>query len=85
MTDTRISVYIPSHNYGKYLGEAIESVLRQTVDDWELLVIDDGSTDNTQEVMNLYKSHPKIQLFQTNGIGLPAVCNLALKTRKENT
>ena len=55
MSDIEISVYMPSHNYGAYLESAIESVLRQTFDSWELLVIDDNSSDNTAEVMSLYK------------------------------
>ena len=78
MGKPRITVYIPSHNYGRFLGEAIESVLRQSVGDWELFLIDDGSTDNTSAVMKLYEGHPKIRLFFTGGIGLTAVCNLAL-------
>ena len=43
-----ITVYVVSHNYGHFLIDAIESVLRQTFEDWELLLINDGSTDNTQ-------------------------------------
>jgi glycosyltransferase involved in cell wall biosynthesis len=78
VTQPRISVYVPSHNYGRYLGEAIDSVLRQTVDDWELILIDDGSEDETPEVMNLYRGHPRISLHRTERIGLPAVCNFAL-------
>jgi glycosyltransferase involved in cell wall biosynthesis len=78
MTEPRISVYLPSRNYGRFLGEAVDSVLRQTVDDWELIVIDDGSTDDTAEVMNHYRGHPKISLHRTEGIGLAAVCNFAL-------
>ncbi len=74
-----ITVYIASHNYGSYLQTAIESVLRQTVDGWELLVINDNSTDNTEEVMDLYCGDPRVRCFTTGGIGLPAVCNLALR------
>ncbi|MCO6430169.1 MAG: glycosyltransferase [Deltaproteobacteria bacterium] len=74
-----ISVYIASHNYGKFLTQAIESVLRQSFDNWELLIIDDNSVDNTQEVMNRYRGDQRIRLFTTEGIGLHGVCNLALK------
>jgi len=79
MPAPRITVYVPSRNYGRFLSDAIESVLRQTVDDWELMVIDDGSTDDTSEVMQLYRGHPKISLHRTEGIGLTSVCNFALK------
>ena len=74
----KVTVYIPSHNYGRFLACAIDSVLRQSFDDWELLVIDDGSTDETTEVLQLYSGHPQISLHSTSGIGLPAVCNYAL-------
>lgn len=78
----KATVYIASHNYGKYLQEAIESVLRQSVDGWELLVIDDASTDNTGDIINLYQGDDRIRTYRTEGIGLPAVCNLALKEAK---
>lgn len=79
-----ITVYIVSHNYGKFLERAIESVLKQTVDNWELLIFNDNSSDNTEEVMKLYASDPRIKLFNTLGVGLPAVCNLALREAKGN-
>ena len=66
-------------NYGRFLGEAIESVLRQHYDDWELLLIDDDSTDDTEHVMRLYAGDSRVRIFKTEGIGLPAVCNLALQ------
>lgn len=78
MQSPKFTVYIPSHNYGRFLSEAIESVLRQSVRDWELFVIDDGSSDDTLAVMKLYEAHPQIRLFSSGGIGLTAVCNLAL-------
>lgn len=74
----RITVYMPCHNYGRFLADAIDSVLRQTIDDWELIVIDDGSTDETPRVMDRYRGHPQIRLFTTAGIGLPAVSNFAI-------
>lgn len=45
-----ISVIIPSYNYAKYLPEAITSVAKQTYGDWELVVVDDGSTDKSAKV-----------------------------------
>lgn len=75
----KISVYVVSHNYGRFLGDAIESVLRQHYENWELLLIDDGSSDHTPEVMQLYVNDPRVRVFKTPGIGLPAAANLALR------
>lgn len=78
-SNPKITVYIPCHNYGSFLEQSVESVLRQTYDDYEILIIDDGSRDNTQEVIDLYRHVPNIRCFRTEGVGLPSVCNLALK------
>ncbi len=74
----KYSIYIVSHNYGHYVEKAIESVFEQTETNWELLLIDDGSTDNTSEIFKKYENDTKIRTFNTNGIGLNAVCNFAL-------
>ena len=71
--DKLITVYIPSHNYGMYLDKAVKSILSQTYNNWELLIINDGSTDNTSEIMLKYQDNPKIELVNSNGIGLPTV------------
>ena len=47
----RVSVIIPTHNRAGLLREAVESVLAQTVHDWELIVVDDASTDETPDVV----------------------------------
>ncbi len=78
----KITVYVPSHNYGQYVEAAIESVLRQTYEDWELILINDGSSDKTSEIFQNYQGHPKIRLFETDSIGLPSVCNLAVQEAK---
>ncbi len=53
----RVSVIIPTYNSAHFLGQAIESVLEQTYRDWELIVVDDGSVDNTPDVVAHYDHH----------------------------
>ena len=81
-TEVKITVYIASHNYGHFLKEAIESVLNQSVDNWELILINDNSSDNTRDLMDMYADHDRISVFHTDGIGLPGVANLALNNAK---
>ena len=46
---------MPNHNYAKYIDEAVESIKKQSFEDWELIIIDDGSTDNSREILEKYK------------------------------
>lgn len=79
MIQPKVTVYIPSKNYGRFLFDAIESVMRQTMENWELLLIDENSTDNTREIIQRYEGDERVRLFSTAGIGLHGVGNLALK------
>lgn len=54
MQQPKISVCIPTYNYGRYISEAIESVLNQSFTDFELLVADDSSSDSTDEILQKY-------------------------------
>lgn len=49
-----ISVVVPLYNYARYIGENIQSILNQTISDWELIIVDDCSTDNPQEVIHKF-------------------------------
>ena len=72
-------MYIPTRNYGRFINAAIQSVLKQTMDDWELIVIDDGSTDNTSEMLAPFRTHPKIRIFEQENRGLGFTNNIALR------
>jgi glycosyltransferase involved in cell wall biosynthesis len=64
-----VSVLLPSYNYERYLPEAIGSIIRQTYRNWELIVCDDGSSDNSRAVVSRYSNQdPRIRLIcQPNG------------------
>lgn len=69
MPDPLISVIIPAYNCAHYLGEAIDSVLTQDYPRLEVIVVDDGSSDNTQAVLDHYQADVS-RLYQDNqGIG----------------
>ncbi len=77
-----VSVIIPCYNYGKYVEEAIDSVLNQTFQNLEIIVVDDGSTDHDtiQILDNLNK--PKTKLIRTTNQKLPAARNNGIKSAK---
>jgi glycosyltransferase involved in cell wall biosynthesis len=50
----RLTVHVPCHDYGRFLGQALDSLLAQTSTDWEAIVIDDASTDDTAQVVARY-------------------------------
>jgi len=54
ITMPKISILLPTYNGGLYIEEAIKSVLGQTYQDWELLILDDASTDNTEQISTRY-------------------------------
>ncbi|GAA3367977.1 hypothetical protein GCM10020367_64400 [Streptomyces sannanensis] len=77
-----VSVVIPCHGYARYLPEAVSSVIAQTFDDWELVIVDDGSTDNTVEVAEaLIAGHPdrRIRLLQQANAGVSAARNAGIE------
>jgi len=61
-----ISIVMPTFNREKWIGKAIESVLKQTLNDWELIIIDDGSTDNTESLVESYRQKDDRILFYKN-------------------
>lgn len=51
----KVSIILANYNEEKYIAEAIESVINQTYTNWELIIIDDASTDRSQDIINSYK------------------------------
>ena len=52
MSNPTVSVYVPCHNYGNYLQAAINSVYSQLYTSWELILVDEASSDSTLDIMN---------------------------------
>jgi glycosyltransferase involved in cell wall biosynthesis len=80
MPNPKVSVLIPAYNYAQYLPDAIESVLSQTFTDFELIVVDNCSTDNTEDVVNNYAQNDARVTFIRNkeNIGMYRNYNQAL-------
>lgn len=74
-----ITVYILNYNYAKYIDKSIKSVLNQTFKNFELIIIDDGSTDNSKKLINKYSEHPKVRIIYQKNKGLILSSNIAIK------
>lgn len=78
-----VSIVMPSYNTGKYIAESIKSVLAQTYTNWELLIVDDCSTDNTDEVVSEFLSDERIHYIKNEKNSGAAVSrNRALREAK---
>lgn len=75
----KVSVVIPCFNHGVYLAEAIQSLLEQGVSDWEAIIVDDGSTDSTDEIVGqLTKLDKRVFSLRTDNRGLSAARNAGI-------
>ena len=78
----KVTVYVPCHNYAHYLQQALDSVYAQLLTNWELIIIDDGSNDDTREILDDNQSRfPGQVTFIHNDIpqGLLSCANMALE------
>jgi len=74
-----VSVVIATYNMGQYLVEAVDSVLAQTWKNLEVIVVDDGSEDDTKERMFKYRSDQRVTYIRTDNLGQPKAKNLGIK------
>lgn len=65
MVDGLVSIIMPSWNTGRFIGESIQSVLNQTYKNWELIIVDDCSTDNTDEIVTSFDDE-RIRYFRND-------------------
>jgi teichuronic acid biosynthesis glycosyltransferase TuaG len=81
--DTLVSIIMPAYNAEKYISEAVESVLSQTYQHWELLIINDGSTDQTENIARKYaEKDPRIVLINQANKKLAVARNTGIQSAK---
>src|SRR6476620_2025348 len=74
-----VSVITPAFNAGRYLEHTLESAIRQTFTDFEVLVVNDGSTDQTRQIADRYAAKdPRVRVIHQNNGGIAAARNAAL-------
>lgn len=82
----KISILVPVYNVEQYLQRCIESVLTQDFQDWEMILVDDGSPDRCPEICDEYaKQDYRIKVIHKKMVVLYLLDLLVLKTPKENT
>ena len=74
-SDILVSIVMPCYNYAPYLAQAIASVEQQTLTNWQLIVVNDGSTDNTMEVLEVYQNQPNIIVIDKPNGGVSSARN----------
>lgn len=77
MTSPLVSVIIPAYNAEKWLGDAIRSVRAQTLTDWELIIVNDGSTDRTSDVAHAFRDD-RIRVVEQRNMGVSCARNCGL-------
>lgn len=83
MQEVTFSIIVPIYNAEKWLQDAVDSVMSQSVSDWELILVDDGSTDTSKNVVeNLVASNPRIKAIFNENHGVSAARNQGLQAAK---
>ena len=83
MESIKFSIILPTFNRANFITKAIESVINQTYKNWELIVIDDGSTDNTEEIIQKFiKKEKRITYYYQKNQERSAARNNGIKRAK---
>lgn len=85
MNQALVSVIVPCYNYGHFIAETIQSLQAQSYTNWECIVVNDGSTDNSEEVVQaLAKEDARIRYIYQENKGLPGARNTGIQNAKGN-
>ena len=80
----KVSVIVPSYNLGKYLPETLESVMAQSFTDWECIIVENGSTDGSKDIVGAFarKDGRFVPLLLQENVGVAAARNRGLDLAK---
>lgn len=78
----KVSIIVPFYNVEKYIKKCLDSVLNQTYNNYEIIIINDGSTDNTSKILESYKSDKKIKIINQENKGLSNARNTGVSNAK---
>ena len=79
-----ITIYITNKNYGKFLNKSINSALKQNFQNFEIIIIDDGSTDNSKKIIEKFRKKKNIRIFYRKSKGLLNNINFAIRASRAN-
>lgn len=82
MEEIKISVIMPVYNVARYLRRSIDSVLKQTFKGFELILVDDGSTDASPSILDEYKENPRVNVIHKKNSGSGLSRNVGLDVAK---
>ncbi len=71
-----VSIIIPCYNYGQYINKCIQSALDQTYENIEVIVVDNGSTDNSLEKINSFSNNEKVKIIKFKKISLQVIMTI---------
>jgi CMP-N-acetylneuraminic acid synthetase len=77
-----VTVYVTNHNYGHYIRQAMDSLFDQTFKNFEIILIDDGSTDDSREIIERHYSNSGINIIYQQNKGLNVTNNIALRVAR---
>ena len=83
---SKVAVIIPAYNSQQYIGDTVRSVINQTYSDWQIVVSDDNSSDQTIDVVNKFKkTDSRIEVYTHTNLGYAANCNYGLSKVSQDT
>src|SRR5204862_1336223 len=80
----KVSIIMPTYNRAAYIGETVESIRNQTYQNWELIIIDDGSDDNTEEIISQTEDE-RIRFYKAGRIAINGkIKNIGIRKTRGN-